>query len=52
MSIDVFDGRTRKPVWHGSGKKELSDADVEHAQAVIRDAVTAILAQFPPPRDT
>ena len=40
LAIDVFDVRSRKPVWHGSGKKELSQSDMEYSQAVIREAVT------------
>jgi hypothetical protein len=48
LAIDVFDARSRKPVWHGSGTKELSQSDLDHSEPVIRDAVTAVLAQFPP----
>jgi hypothetical protein len=48
LGIDVFDARSRKPVWHGSGKKELSRSEIEQSQAVIRDAVAAVLANFPP----
>jgi hypothetical protein len=48
LAIDVFDARTRKPVWHGSAQKKLSQSDIANSQVVIRDAVTAVLASFPP----
>jgi Domain of unknown function (DUF4136) len=49
LSIDVFDGRSHRPVWHGWARKELTRSDIEHSEAPIRTAVAAVLAQFPPP---
>jgi hypothetical protein len=48
LSIDVFDVRTHRPVWHGWAKKELSQADIERSETPIRAAVSAVLAKFPP----
>jgi hypothetical protein len=48
LSIDMFDGRSHRPVWHGWATKELSRSDVEHSEAPIRAAVAAVLARFPP----
>jgi hypothetical protein len=48
LSIDVFDAKTHRPVWHGWAKKELTRADIENSEGPIRKAVTAILAKFPP----
>jgi hypothetical protein len=48
LVIDIFDGRTHQPVWTGRATKELSRADLEHSQAPIRAATTAVLAAFPP----
>lgn len=48
ISVDVFDGRTHRPVWHGWGRKELTRADIEHSASSIRKAVEAILGTFPP----
>jgi hypothetical protein len=48
LVIDIFDGRTHQPVWTGRASKELSRADLEHSQAPIRAATTAVLAAFPP----
>lgn len=48
LSIDVFDARTHRPVWHGWAKKELTRADLEHSEQPIRSAVAAVLKRFPP----
>lgn len=48
LSIDVFDARTHRPVWHGWAKKELTRSDLEHSEAPIRAAVSAVLQAFPP----
>jgi Domain of unknown function (DUF4136) len=48
LSIDVFDAHSHKPVWHGRGTKELTQADLEHPRPPIRGAVRAILYEFPP----
>lgn len=48
LSIDVFDARSHRPVWHGWAAKELTRSDIEHSEAPIRAAVAAVLAKFPP----
>jgi hypothetical protein len=48
LSIDVFDARTHRPVWHGWATKELTRSDIEQSEQPIRKAVAAILAKFPP----
>lgn len=48
LSIDVFDARSHRPVWHGWARKELTRADIENSAAAIRAAVAAVLAKFPP----
>jgi hypothetical protein len=48
LSIDVFDVKTHRPVWHGWAKKELSQRDIEQSEEPIRRAVAAVLAKFPP----
>ena len=47
LSIDLFDPRTRRHLWHGSAAKRITDAD--DPAALIDQAVALILAQFPPP---
>jgi hypothetical protein len=48
LAVDIFDGATRQPVWHGRATKRISAEDVEHAADEIRVAVAAILKDFPP----
>lgn len=48
LSIDVFDARTHRPVWHGWAKKDLTQKDMEQSEQPIHTAVDAILARFPP----
>ncbi len=48
LAIDVFDGRTHQPVWHGWAKKDLSESDLDRPEGPIGRAVDAVLAQFPP----
>jgi len=48
LAVDVFDVQSRRAVWHGSATKELSQAEMEHSETPIREAVTAVLAKFPP----
>jgi hypothetical protein len=47
LAIDVFDVKTRRPVWHGWAQKELSRKDIEQSATPIHDAVESILAKFP-----
>jgi hypothetical protein len=47
LSIDIFDGATRQPVWHGRARKEVTSADVADPGPVIQQAVAAILREFP-----
>ncbi len=48
LAIDIFDARTRRPIWHGWAKKELTRSDIERSEAPIRAAVHAVLLGFPP----
>lgn len=48
LSIDVFDGETRSPAWHGRATKNLTPADQQLRSSVITDAVQEILKNFPP----
>jgi hypothetical protein len=48
LAVDVFDVHSRRAVWHGSAEKELSQSEMEHSETPIREAVTAVLANFPP----
>jgi hypothetical protein len=48
LSLDVFDTRSHRPVWHGWAKNELRDDDMERSAGPVQRAVAAVLAKFPP----
>jgi hypothetical protein len=48
LAIDVFDGKLKRPVWHGFATKTISSADQADPQKAIDAAVAAIVAEFPP----
>jgi hypothetical protein len=48
LSIDIFDVKSHRPVWHGWAKKELSRKDIEQSEQPIKHAVAAVLEKFPP----
>jgi hypothetical protein len=48
LSIDMFDGKSHQPVWHGWATKRISEQDVKHAAEQIPPAVTLIMKDFPP----
>lgn len=47
LSIDIFDGASRQPVWHGRARKEITRADEADPAPVIKRAVGSILRKFP-----
>lgn len=47
LTIDIYDSRTKQPVWHGIATQEVSGSKVD--QAAIDTAVRGVLANFPPP---
>lgn len=47
LAIDIFDGVTHQPVWHGRASKEITGADTRDPGPVIKQAVGAILQKFP-----
>jgi hypothetical protein len=49
LAIDIFDVGTRKPVWHGTGSRNVTGRDQSDIEALLRRIVNAILAKFPPP---
>ena len=52
LTIDVFDGRTHRPVWHGGAQKELSRTDFGQPAEPMSQAVSSVLAAFPPSRES
>ncbi len=48
LAIDIFDGRSREPVWHGWTSKRITAADIRDAREPIRRGVNQVLESFPP----
>jgi len=44
--IDVYDGKTQQPAWHGVVKRDSYSGRVDYAR--LDEAVARVLAQFPP----
>lgn len=48
LAIDIFDGTSNIPVWHGWATRNVRGSDIKNPEAAINEAVAAILANFPP----
>lgn len=47
LGVDVFDARTKQPVWHGWAEKTVTDDDRKDPSPAINAAVTKLLEKFP-----
>jgi uncharacterized protein DUF4136 len=47
IAIDVFDNRSKKPMWHGAVSQTVSDLRGPNAEARISAAAQAIIAKMP-----
>lgn len=47
LVIDIVDAKTNKVVWEGTGNKDIDKAP-KNPEAAINEAVTKIMASFPP----
>lgn len=48
LGVDIFDGKTKQPVWHGWATKTISSADRQDPTPSINKAVAGLFAAFPP----
>lgn len=48
LGIDIFDRKTKQPIWHGWASKTILTSDRENPSPIIEKAVAAIIEQFPP----
>lgn len=48
LAIDMFDVAEARPVWHGTTASRITRGDRERTDELIRAALAAILADFPP----
>ncbi|MEL7538120.1 MAG: DUF4136 domain-containing protein [Pseudomonadota bacterium] len=49
LAIDLYDGESMLPIWHGVERKRVTGADIENSGPRIKEAVAAIFADYPPP---
>jgi hypothetical protein len=47
LGVDVFDGKSKKPVWHGWAEKTITESDREDPSSVIQEGVTKLFQSFP-----
>jgi Domain of unknown function (DUF4136) len=47
IAVDVFDARTRTPIWHATVSQNVSDLTGPNAEAKINEGTAAIFAKFP-----
>lgn len=47
LGIDIFDGDSKQPVWHGWATKTISMSDRENPSPAIQKAVASIIGRFP-----
>ena len=48
LAVDIFDVAEARPVWHGSAGRQITRSDREVSDELVREALEAILADFPP----
>jgi hypothetical protein len=48
LMIDIYDVDQKKPIWHGTVTKRVTDKMMKNAKETINDIVISILATFPP----
>lgn len=47
LGVDIFDGKTKQPVWHGWAAKTISATDRQDPSPSIQKAAARIIARFP-----
>jgi len=47
ITVDLFDAKSRKPIWHASASQTASDLTGPNAEAKINAATTAIFTKLP-----
>ena len=47
LGVDMFDGKSRKPVWHGWAEKTITESDREDPSSVIEAGVAKLFESFP-----
>ena len=47
IAVDLFDAKTKKPIWHASASQTTNELSGPNAEAKINAAAAAIFAKFP-----
>lgn len=47
LGVDIFDGKTNKPIWHGWAEKTIRESDRKNPKQVIDDGVAKLFNNFP-----
>ena len=47
LAVDIFDGESKKPVWHGWAEKTISERDRQDPGSVINQGVSMLFESFP-----
>jgi hypothetical protein len=47
LGVDIFDGNSKKPVWHGWAEKTISESDRKNPDAIINEGVAKLFESFP-----
>ena len=47
LGVDIFDGRSKKPVWHGWAEKTISESDRKDPDPLIKEGVAKLFKSFP-----
>ena len=47
LGVDIFDGKSSKPVWHGWAEKTISRSDRENPDPLIETGVAKLFESFP-----
>lgn len=50
LTIDIYDTAKKAPVWHGTATEQVTSSSASEEK--VNEAVTAVLANFPPPAAT
>jgi len=48
LAVDLFDVAEARPVWHGTTGRRISRSEREAPDELVREALEAILKEFPP----
>ncbi len=47
LGVDIYDGKSNKPVWHGWAEKTITESDREDPSSVIKEGVAKLFQSFP-----